>query len=247
MNGSLSSEAILVVGAGSGIGKTVAELLLDSGNTIIAADLDLSAWDNADSKPLIRHTVDVLSEASLQTLAETISAAKLRLRGLVFTVGKAITLPLSSQKPSILNDLLHLNTISFFCLISLLQTNQLFSSVSTSIVVISSLVGQTGARGKIAYASTKGALDAGIKALATELATENIRINAIAPGTLHTPMLAKLISTIGADEVDKLTAEYPLGLGTPQDVASLTLFLLCEQARWITGNVITVDGGFSAR
>jgi NAD(P)-dependent dehydrogenase (short-subunit alcohol dehydrogenase family) len=247
MSNTLYRDVILVVGAGSGIGKAVTELLLESGEAVVASDLDLTVWEGHDSGALLTLQTDVLNEASVQSLAETIAGDQLKLKGLVFTVGKAITLPLQSLKPAILNELLQLNTLSFFNLISQLQNQKLFAASSASIVVISSIVGQTGAKGKIAYSATKGALDAAIKSLACELAEENIRINAIAPGTLQTPMLARLISTIGADEVAKLAAEYPLALGYPEDVASLVLFLLGESAKWITGNLITIDGGFSAR
>jgi len=247
MSISFPREAILVVGAGSGIGKSVAELLLDSGQAVIASDLDISVWDNCKSKSLLTLQTDVLNEASVQGLADTIATDKLKLKGLVFTVGKAITLPLQNLKPAVLNELFHLNTLSFFNLIYQLLHQDLFVASSASIVVISSIVGQTGAKGKIAYSASKGALDAAIKSLACELAAENIRINAIAPGTLQTPMLARLISTIGADEVAKLAAEYPLGLGFPEDVANLALFLLGDSASWITGEILTIDGGFSAR
>jgi len=247
MSSNLSAEAILVAGAGSGIGKAVAELLLDTGYEVINADLDLSAWDNHSPQALLNLKTNLLCESSVHDLADAIASQGIKLGGLVFTVGKAITLPLPNLKPQILDELLHLNTLSFFSLVSKLLNKDLFSATSASLVAISSLVGQTGARGKIAYAASKGALDAGIKSLAMELAAGNIRVNAIAPGTLQTPMLAKLISTIGAEEVEKLAADYPFGLGFPQDIANLVLFLLSLEAKWLTGNLITIDGGFSAR
>jgi len=241
-----SKAPVIVVGAGSGIGKVVAEGLIELGNTVIVADLDVAGWETSATSLVGLYQVDVLSEESVNKLIAKLVTQKSSLRGLVYTVGKAITLPLQSMKPSMFNELIDLNTVSFFSLVSQLLASNLFSPNSV-IVVISSIVGQTGARGKIAYSASKGAIDAGIRSLACELAPEMIRINAIAPGTVRTAMLDKLISSIGEEGVEELAKDFPLGLGFPEDIANLALFLLSESAHWITGNVFTIDGGFSAR
>ena len=80
-----------------------------------------------------------------------------------------------------------------------------------------------------------------------ELASKKIRINAIAPGTVQTEMLDKLISSIGEEAVKKMLLDYPLGLGYPQDISDLAVFLLSKQSKWVTGSIITIDGGYSAR
>jgi len=79
------------------------------------------------------------------------------------------------------------------------------------------------------------------------MASKNIRVNAIAPGTVQTEMLDKLISSIGEEEVKKMLLDYPLGLGYPHDISNLAVFLLSKQSKWITGSIITLDGGYSAR
>ena len=180
-------------------------------------------------------------------MIEHFMTENIKINGLVYTVGKAVTLRLNSIKTEAYKELIELNTLSFFNLISKLATHQLILEQGASIVVISSIVGQYGARGKIAYALTKGAIDSGIKSLALELASKNIRVNAIAPGTVQTEMLDKLISSIGEEEVKRMLLDYPLGVGYPQDISDLAGFLLSKQSKWITGSIITIDGGYLAR
>ena len=240
-------EVILIVGAGSGIGKSIAEQLIALKEDIVIADINLNKWDSSSINNVLFYQLDVTDEESINFMIENFRTEEIYLKGLVYTVGKAITLPLKSIKIETYQELIEINTISFFNLIETLATQQLISEQGASIVVISSVVGQYGARGKIAYGLTKGAIDSGIKSLALELASKNIRVNAIAPGTVQTEMLDKLISSIGEEEVNKMLLDYPLGLGYPQDISDLTFFLLSNQSKWITGSVITIDGGYSAR
>ena len=240
-------EVILIVGAGSGIGKSIAEQLIALKEDIVIADINLNKWDSSSINNVLFYQLDVTDEESINFMIENFRTEEIYLKGLVYTVGKAITLPLKSIKIETYQELIEINTISFFNLIETLATKQLISEQGASIVVISSVVGQYGARGKIAYGLTKGAINSGIKSLALEMASSKIRINAIAPGTVQTEMLDKLISSIGEEEVNKMLLDYPLGLGYPQDISDLAVFLLSNQSKWITGSVITIDGGYSAR
>jgi len=240
-------EVILVIGAGSGIGKAIAEQLIELKEAIIIADINLNKWDSNPKNNILFYQLNVTNEESINIMIEHFRTEDISINGLIYTVGKAVTLPLNSIKTETYKELIELNTLSFFNLISKLATHQLISEQGASIVVISSVVGQYGARGKIAYGLTKGAIDSGIKSLALEMASKNIRVNAIAPGTVQTEMLDKLISSIGEEEVKKMLLDYPLGLGYPHDISNLAVFLLSKQSKWITGSIITLDGGYSAR
>ena len=108
------------------------------------------------------------------------------------------------------------------------------------VINISSVVGITGNAGQANYSASKAALNAFTKSAAKELARRNIRVNAIAPGFIQTRMTEKL----PADLQEKIKAQIPLGqFGQPKDIAEVAVFLASDAARYITGQVIVVDGG----
>jgi NAD(P)-dependent dehydrogenase (short-subunit alcohol dehydrogenase family) len=112
-----------------------------------------------------------------------------------------------------------------------------------AILHISSCVGTTGTRNRAAYSASKGAIIALTRNMALDYAGDNIRVNCLCPGFVNTPLLAKM----PADRRARLAAAHPLGrVGEVEDVAPLALFLLSDQASWITGQAIGVDGGYSA-
>jgi len=113
---------------------------------------------------------------------------------------------------------------------------------SGSIINISSIWGQRGASCEVAYSATKGALIALTRSLAMELAPSGIRVNCVAPGVIRTDM----VQVLGEETLSDLAKQTPVGrLGTPEDVARAVAFLAGENASFITGQVLTVDGGFA--
>ena len=109
------------------------------------------------------------------------------------------------------------------------------------IVIISSIWGQRGASCEVAYSSTKAALIGLTRSLAMELAPSGIRVNCVAPGVIRTDMT----ETLGEETLRELAEQTPLGrLGTPEDIAAAVAFLAGEGASFVTGQVLTSDGGF---
>jgi 3-oxoacyl-[acyl-carrier protein] reductase len=109
------------------------------------------------------------------------------------------------------------------------------------IVIVSSIWGQTGASYEVAYSTVKGAQLAFAKALSKELAPSNIRVNAVAPGAIQTPM----VDGFTIEELEAIAAEVPSGrLGTPEEVANGVEFLLSEKSSYITGQVLAINGGW---
>ena len=120
------------------------------------------------------------------------------------------------------------------------------SSVGASLVYIASVMGINGQPGKTAYSASKGALIAAVRSMALELAPNNIRVNAVSPGVVDTPMSQKLFSEIPQAAQQAVISMHPLGIGRPDDIAQACLFLLSDASRWITGTNLIIDGGYSA-
>jgi NAD(P)-dependent dehydrogenase (short-subunit alcohol dehydrogenase family) len=112
-----------------------------------------------------------------------------------------------------------------------------------SIVFISSVSSLMGVHGTLLYASSKGAINSAVRVLASELAGQRIRVNAILPGIVRTDMLSG--TNIDEDSFTKQEEQYPLGLGTPEDVGHAVLFHLSDASRWLTGQCMILDGGMT--
>jgi NAD(P)-dependent dehydrogenase (short-subunit alcohol dehydrogenase family) len=117
----------------------------------------------------------------------------------------------------------------------------------SSLVFVSSVMGLTGAAARAAYCASKGAVIAMTKAIALELASENIRCNCVAPAFVRTKMLDELVAATGPDQIAAVEARHPLGFGDPRDVSNAIAYLLSPMSQWTTGTTITVDGGYTAQ
>ena len=118
-----------------------------------------------------------------------------------------------------------------------------------SIINISSVLGLIGARNRVAYSASKGAVTMMTKSMAMDHATENIRVNCICPGIVETEMVAEVITRApDPDEARRVReALHPMGrFGQPEDIGGLAVFLASDESKWMTGAAIPVDGGYTA-
>ena len=115
-----------------------------------------------------------------------------------------------------------------------------------AVVLMSSTMGLVGAAGMSAYSATKGAVSSLARSLAVEWAPRKIRVNAVAPGVVMSPLVSQMFSVLTTEQVQAIERRYPLGFGQPEDAANAVRFLLSPEAKWLTGVVLPVDGGYTA-
>jgi NAD(P)-dependent dehydrogenase (short-subunit alcohol dehydrogenase family) len=169
------------------------------------------------------------------------------LHGLVHAAGLPCTAPLRVLEPDVYRDVWTVNTEAALALVRAFQSRKVYAGDRGSIVLISSVMGIVGSATVVGYSMSKAALIGMARSMALELAPKQIRVNCVAPGFVRTPMYNKVAGFWDAEQVARIDALHPLGQGDPEDVANAIAFLLADASRWITGSVLTVDGGYTAQ
>jgi NAD(P)-dependent dehydrogenase (short-subunit alcohol dehydrogenase family) len=168
------------------------------------------------------------------------------LDGLVHSAGIGSLIPLRMLSMAEVERVMRVNYVSAVALTKELSRKRMHRQ-GGSIVLISSVAGLVGAAGRTAYSASKGALVAFARSAAIELAGAGLRVNCIAPAYVRTEMYEATRGALTEEQLHTLVAAQPLGLGEPLDVAHAAAFLLAGTGRWITGSVLTVDGGYTAQ
>ncbi|BDG60951.1 elongation factor P 5-aminopentanone reductase [Caldinitratiruptor microaerophilus] len=257
MVGPLAGRAALVTGASRGIGRAIALSLARAGaavcvnyshdvagaQTTVEAirRLGAGAQRTGDVPPAFASQADVADPREARRLVEAAARTFGRLDVLVHNAGVALEKLILDTTPAEWDRLwaVHLGG-AVACVRAALP--YLRASGAGRIILISSIWGLTGAAGEAAYAAAKAALAGYARGLARELAPAGITVNAVAPGAIETEMLADLTP---ADRED-LVRRIPLGrIGRPEDVAEAVLFLASDGASYITGQVVSVNGGWA--
>ena len=223
----------LVIGGSSGIGKEISELLSNE-NIVFSTSRNEINGSNEN----IRHIkYDVLEdELDPELLPDQID-------GFVYCPGTINLRPFRSLKLETFRNDLELNLIGAIKTLQIILT-RLQQSPSSSIIFYSTVAVKTGMPFHSSVSSSKSALEGLTKSLAAEFAPK-IRVNCIAPSIVNTPLANKFLNT--EDKIEKAAARHPLNkIGTPKEIAQLTQYLLDEKSRWITGQIINIDGGISS-
>jgi NAD(P)-dependent dehydrogenase (short-subunit alcohol dehydrogenase family) len=114
-------------------------------------------------------------------------------------------------------------------------------------VLISSISGIIARRGLSAYAASKGALISAVRVMALEMASRDIRVNTISPGTIMTPMMQNILESMDDDKKKRRLDDFPLGLGKATDISNACIYLLSDASRWVTGTNLVIDGGYTSK
>lgn len=245
MDNNVKDKAVIVTGGASGIGRATVERLLGEGWRVVAADRDEAALNSLpDDSRLMTAPLDVTDEAMVEALVSRVEAEFAPIGGLVNSAGIARDVPFVETTAKLFRDIYEINVIGTF-LVSKAAARSMAASGGGSIVNIASVSGIKGNIGRSAYGASKGALVTLTKVMAVELADAGIRVNAIAPGPVETPMVAAVHT---AKVREQWQDTVPLRrYGKPDEIAGAILALLNPSfSSYITGQTIAVDGGFVA-
>lgn len=245
----LTGKTILVTGASSGIGRETAHVISQLGGRVILVGRNegrlAETLDSLDGAGHRIEPFDLSSTDEIPRWLKDLSALCGQLDGLVHSAGIHQLRPLRVLTSEGLNDVMRTNLDAAVSLAKGFRRKGVRGPAG-SIVLLSSVMSLVGQTGVIAYAASKGAINAVTRALAVELAPEHIRVNCVAPGYVETEMSAALSSSMTQEQRSAIESMHLLGVGKPRDVAFAIAFLLAETARWITGTVLVVDGGYTA-
>lgn len=248
---SLVGKNILITGASSGIGRQCAISCSQMGAKIVLVARneerlqETLSMMNGDGHLII--SLDLTDYKFIGTAIKDIVERVGRIDGVLHCAGISTTLPLKLVDIEKLEDYFHANVFSAYNLTKEICKIGNFSKEGGSIVFFSSIMGLVGENGKSLYGMTKGALLSLTRSLACELAQKKIRVNSVSPGVIITPINKDLPHIADPEKRMLLEKKHLLGLGEPEDVANTCVFLLSDASRWITGQNIIVDGGYTAQ
>ncbi|WP_104133887.1 MULTISPECIES: SDR family NAD(P)-dependent oxidoreductase [unclassified Cryobacterium] len=248
--GSLAERVVVITGAGSGLGRAAAELFAGRGAHIVAVDLAVDSASGTIDGLLGEGHLALQVDVSLQPSVDALTAAVLarfgRIDVLVNSAGIA-----EGRAPTLEQDLEHWQRIIDVNLtgsyLMCQATARIMRETGGGVILnLSSIAGVIGLPRRTAYSASKGGVSMLTRVLASEWAPYGIRVNAVAPGYIHTAMTEKLMAE-GRLDVDAIVRRSPTGeMGTATDVAEALAFLASDQARFITGVVLPVDGAYTA-
>ena len=249
---SLENRNIVITGAASGIGRQCAVTCAAMGARLILFDLNQEGLE-ATVELVERKNEHYLCVTDLtdykkvsQLLAEAVEKSG-RINGLLNCAGISNTLPLKSATPELVEKFFRINVLTGYFMTKEVTKMGNLSKEGASIVFFSSVAGSFGQPGKSIYGMTKGALVAGTKSLACELAPKKVRVNAISPGVVITPINANLPHIADPEKRKETENLHLLGLGETTDIANACVYLLSDASKWVTGTNLFIDGGYSAK
>lgn len=238
----------IILGATGGIGSALTRRLADGGaSLVLGARTESSLRDLAAEADATAHPLDATRYDEVQGIVDAAVERHGRIDGAINLVGSILLKPAHLTSIDEFDETLTLNLHTAFYLVKAaaraMQTNR--EPEGGAIVLMSSVAARLGLANHEAIAAAKGGVSALTRAAAASYAPRRVRVNAVAPGLVRTPMSERLTSTDAAEEAS--AKMHPLGrIGEPGDLVDLLHFLL-DPARsgWVTGQVLSVDGGFA--
>jgi NAD(P)-dependent dehydrogenase (short-subunit alcohol dehydrogenase family) len=248
----LSGKVTIITGAGSGIGEATARLFVEAGSKVVAVDVDPKLPETLASLPSdrIRCVIgDVAREETAAAYTDTALHSFGRIDVMIDNAGVAVVKTIVDHAPEEWDRVMNVNVKSIYwsarAVVPVMkrQGGGLFLLTGS----ISAVGGQP-AQG--AYGPAKGAVIQVARQMAVDFGPDNIRVNAVCPGAVDTPLLRKAAADSGDPEgfVRRIGAAHPIGrIASPEEIARFFQFLASDHARFFTGAVLMIDGGYSAQ
>ncbi len=244
----LAHKVAIITGGGSGIGKAIAQAFAREGAGVVICGRHQEKLDAA-AQEIGPNCLPVAADVALSHDTEKlVKAAVEKFRRIDILVNNAAVLLPGTAESLSEEDFDQTFTINVrgLWLLSRAALPHMRAGGGGSIINIGSVLSMVGARNRVAYAASKGAVLAMTRAMALDHAAENIRVNCICPGIVETEMVARFSMDENARR--QRLAWHPLGrFGQPEDIAGLAVFLASDESAWITGTAQTIDGGYTAQ
>lgn len=238
-----TNKVIIITGGANGIGKATAELFLSRGGTVICWDINdaqgAALIEEHPGAPLEFQKVNVTDRNSVAAAVDKVMADHGKIDVLINNAGITKDATLKKMTPEQWQQVIDVNLTGVFNCTQLVAAH-MSEAGSGAILNAASVVGLYGNFGQTNYVATKSGVIGMTKVWARELGRKGIRVNAIAPGFIATEM----VTTIPEKVIQDLEGKTPLGcLGQPEDIAKAYAFLASDDAKFITGTTLSVDGG----
>ena len=241
------NKIALITGAETGIGQKTVQKLLQEGCEVIGTNFSKKKLVN--KKNLEFYNIDVTNEEEWKKFKIYLKKKYKKIHILINSAGIRVSGTLETTSLELSNHVINTNTTSIFLsckyILPLLK-----KTTKSSIVNLASVTSLRGVKNMLAYAASKSAIITLTSSLALDLAKFNIRVNAVAPGAIDTQMVDSLKKEINSEQKynARMKEAHPIGrIGKPQEVANLICFLVSEEASFMTGVTVPVDGGRSVR
>lgn len=255
----LDTKVAFVTGAGSGIGEAIARLFAQQGASVILADLNLSSAERVAEE--IRtaggqaraQQLDVAVESEVQAALELVATSEGRLDILVNNAGVSHVGSLLETSLQDWERVMDVNVGGVFLCAREGVRQMLAQSPAGGVIInLSSTAALIGVERRLPYSASKGAVLALTRSIAIDFVAQGIRCNAICPGTVQTPFVDGYLARHFAGREDEarqqLHARQPLGrMGRPDEIASAALYLASDEAAFVTGSALVIDGGWTAK
>ena len=250
---SLENKVILVTGASSGIGRQCAIDCSKMGARVVlvARNEERLKQTLEQCEEPSRHMILPFDLSSSDGLKETIKdvVAKVgKINGVANCAGMSSVTPLKLVTDELLDQFFRTNVYSAINLSKeVTRVGNYDKERGCSIIFFASIMGLCGEKCKTMYSATKGALIAAARSMACELAKNKVRVNVVSPGAIETPINAKLPHMADPELRKELEEKHLLGLGECSDIANACIYLLSDASKWVTGQNIVVDGGYTCK